>query len=57
MLNKLEMNQSGKYSLAISGALLLTLSAQSLLLAPEAQTTALSTLPTWKVDMLGVVFY
>jgi HD-GYP domain-containing protein (c-di-GMP phosphodiesterase class II)/putative methionine-R-sulfoxide reductase with GAF domain len=51
------MNQSGKYSLAISGTLLLTLSAQSLLLAPEAQANVFSTLPTWMVDLLGVVFY
>lgn len=51
------MNQSGKYSLAISGTLLLTLSAQSLLLAPEAQTNLFSTLPTWMVDLLGVAFY
>jgi HD-GYP domain-containing protein (c-di-GMP phosphodiesterase class II) len=51
------MNQSGKYSLAISGTLLLILSAQSLLLAPETQVGVFSTLPTWMVDLLGVAFY
>jgi HD-GYP domain-containing protein (c-di-GMP phosphodiesterase class II)/putative methionine-R-sulfoxide reductase with GAF domain len=51
------MNPFGKYSLAIGGTLLLTLSAQSLLLAPEIQTRLFLSLPAWLVDALGVAFY
>lgn len=51
------MNPSKKYSLAIIGTLLLTLSAQSVLLAPQVQASVLRNLPTLMVDLLGVAFY
>jgi HD-GYP domain-containing protein (c-di-GMP phosphodiesterase class II)/putative methionine-R-sulfoxide reductase with GAF domain len=51
------MDRSGKYSLALSGTLLLTLSAQSLLLATETQVSIFSTLPAWMADLLGAAFY
>jgi len=51
------MDPTGKYSLSITGTLVLTLSAQSLLLMPEAHASLLGTLPVWAVDLLGFAFY
>lgn len=51
------MKSTGTNSLALSGTLLLTLTAQSLLLAPHLQAAVLKPLSGWMIDVIGVAMY
>jgi putative nucleotidyltransferase with HDIG domain len=51
------MNQLKKYPLAITGALLLTLVAQMMLLAPRMQTPLFAFLATGMFTLLGIAFH
>jgi putative nucleotidyltransferase with HDIG domain len=51
------MNQFEKYPLALTGALLLTLTAQSILLAPHLQASLFTFLPANMLTFFGVFFH
>jgi putative nucleotidyltransferase with HDIG domain len=50
------MTRTNTYSLTMSGALILTLAALNLLLAPHLQADILAALLAWQVDALGAIF-
>src|SRR5258705_9345643 len=51
------MNRSSIYPLALSGILILTLAAESLLLAFPVQASVFDSVPGWLVMPAGVVLY
>ncbi len=51
------MNRSVVYPLALSGILILTLAAQSILLVAHMQAGVLNSIPQWLVNTIGIWFY